>query len=221
MKNLVALLVAVATIAPVSAQNAGPMQIEKNRPRQTAVPAAKPIVLHTGRPITPDQKREVQVSAARSYAAKFPGVKLRANVESGSAPAISTVTLTPLSLYQTGYIDTEWNNAPYVNPELNQITFGPGESSYIDFIFVAAANTSYTMTFKVNAFTANPQYTILPSLPPGNGPNGSETFAGNTGNDEFSFAFVADKSGILIVSLYSPNAYWTFGSCEITAIPIS
>jgi hypothetical protein len=81
----------------------------------------------------------------------------------------------------------------------------------------------YTMTFKVSAFPSsqNPQYTILPSLPPGNGPNGSETFTGNnTAYDYFSYAFVSNGAGIMYVTLYSPSAYWCFDTCEIMATPI-
>jgi hypothetical protein len=221
MKNLAMLLLAVAIVTPALAQNPGLNQMQRNRVRQTVAPAVKPILLHTGRPITPDQKRQVQVSAATSYGARFPGVNSRMKPQVTSAPTARTVTLSWSSMFQTGFVDTEWNNPSYVNPELSQITFGPGESSYIDFIFVATANTTYTMTFKVNAFTQNPQYTILPSLPPGNGPNGSETFAGNNGNDEFAYSFVSDAAGILIVSLYSSNAYWVLDSCEIMATPIS
>jgi hypothetical protein len=221
MKNLVALVVGFAIAAPALAQNLESMQMQRNRVRQTVVPAVKPILLHTGRPITPEQKRELQISAAKSYGARLPGANPRMTPQVNSAPAARTVTLSWPSMFQNGFVDTEWNNPSYVNPELSQITFGPNQSSYIDFIFVATANTTYTMTFKVNAFSQNPQYTILPSLPPGNGPNGTETFTGNTGNDEFSYSFVANASGILIVTLYSSNAYWVFDSCEIIATPIS
>jgi hypothetical protein len=221
MKSLAALLVAVALVSSAFAQNPIQQERQKNRKGPVVAPAFKPILLHTGKPITPNDKQQLLVSVKKTYAIKSPGVKVTMKPQQAPAPVAKTVTLTWPSMSQAGFVDTEWNNPSYVNPELSQITFGPGESSYIDFIFVATANTTYTMTFKVSAFTQNPQYTILPSYPPGNGPNGIETFAGNANNDEFAYSFVSNASGILIVSLYSPNAYWTFGSCEIMATPIN
>jgi hypothetical protein len=220
MKALSALLVAVALICSAIAQNSTQKGMQLHRQTPTTVPAVKPILLHTGKPITQTDKQQLRASVIKSYAVKSSGAKGTMKPQQTAAPAARTVTLTWSSMFQNGFVDTEWNN-PYVNSELSQITFSPGESSYLDFIFVATANTTYTMTFKVNAWTQNPQYTILPSYPPGNSPNGSETFAGNTGNDEFAYSFVSNAAGILIVSLYSPNAYWTFGSCEVMATPIN
>ncbi len=228
-----ALFLVVVLVAPTFAQNAALDQIKKNRKPQTVAPAAKPILLHTGKPITPDDRKQVQASALKSLGGKVPGVNTAIKPQVGSAPVARTFTVSPTSLFQPGFVCTELNQPYFVNPETNDMLFLPGAllpspSGYIDFNILATANTTYTMTFKVTSIgTTSPQYTILPSLPrlssqpPANGTNASETFAGNTGNDQFAYSFVSNGAGTMYVSIYSPNSEWNFISCEILATPIS
>jgi hypothetical protein len=129
MRNHLALVLVVVLVASTFAQNAGLNQIKKNLKPQSVAPAAKPILLHTGKPITANDKKQIQASVLKSLGGKVPAVNSAIKPQVGSVPVAKTVTLSPTSMFQTGFVCTECNQPSYVNMELNQITFGPNASS--------------------------------------------------------------------------------------------
>jgi hypothetical protein len=221
MKNLTTLFVALALVTPAFAQNPALQEIQKNRKGTVVTPAVKPVLLHTGKPITQNDKIQLHASVVKAYSAKMPGMKIKMQPQETAAPTATSATISPSHMFQNGLAVTEANAPLYVNMDLNEFMFSPGETSYLDFIFTVQANMTYALTFKVSSFTQNPQFTIFPSLPSKGAATGSETFTGSYGNDEFAYAFVSNSAGIMYVTVYSPNVYWTFTSCEITATPIS
>jgi len=220
MKSLVALFAATALVSPAFAQNVVMQEMQKNHRGQAATLAGKPILLHTGRPITQADKQQVMASAARLYPIRLTGARGTAKPQSTVSTTPTVVTISPTQMYQNGYVNTEAYQ-PYFNAGLNEFLFMPGQSSYLDFQIITKANTTYVLTYKVNSITKNPQFTILPAFLYLNTIYGAQTFNGNVGNNEFVYAFISSIAGEAIVTIYSPNATWEFTSCEITAMPIN
>jgi hypothetical protein len=103
------------------------------------------------------------------------------------------------------------------------IAFNPGVSgsynSLILFINVQP-NTAYLIIPKVfSSSTENPQITISAFLGTGGTPT-NQTFTGSMGNNEFAYAFTSNSSGYVQLQIWSPNSFWNFLSCEITATPM-
>ena len=72
MKKLAALLVAVALVSPAFAQK---LTFQGTHPKPklaTVAPASRPVLLHTGRPITPDQKRQLMASVTKGTTTRPP-----------------------------------------------------------------------------------------------------------------------------------------------------
>jgi hypothetical protein len=103
MKKLAALLVAVALFSPAFAQKST-FQGTHPRPKAaTVAPASKPVLLHTGKPITPDQKRQLMATVTKASAPRTPvgAAKVQNSILSAAANV-----LTPDQLYMNGvYVD--------------------------------------------------------------------------------------------------------------------
>ena len=221
MKMLAALLVAVTFFVPALAQKPAFQGIHPRPKLATVAPASKPILLHTGRPITPDQKRQLMASVAKGASTRPPMGAARV---SSSILSAELNLLTPDQLYVNGaYIDA-------VGARINQydgvLSFqaGPGGSMVLN--ITVKANTAYTLLMKVSIDGVT---LVLPNTPseitistysglnPGTGLNAPQTFNAPMGENEFAYSFVSNSAGNLPITIYSPNAFWSFESCEITS----
>jgi hypothetical protein len=220
MKKLSALFVAVALFAPSFAQKVTLSPGTHPRPKATIVaPAITPILLHTGKPITADEKKQLLASAIKAYAAQVPKAKFKMPVSLPTTPPL--LTTDNMVLNGVGY---GMANQPSVVDYYNgYIAFNPGVSgsynSLILFINVQP-NTAYLIIPKVfSPSTENPQITISAFLGTGGTPT-NQTFTGSMGNNEFAYAFTSNSSGYVQLQIWSPNSFWNFLSCEITATPM-
>src|SRR5271157_165989 len=107
MKNLAALLVTVALVSPAISQNApvhlntALQETQKRHPGPYATPAFKPILLHTGKPITPNDKAQLVASALKMYAATMPAQQpwQKSNIKAtDTAPTVTHAILTPAQM---------------------------------------------------------------------------------------------------------------------------
>jgi len=108
MKSLATLLVAVALAYPAFAQNAAlhpnPALQEalKRHPGPYATPAFKPILLHTGKPITPNDKAQLVASALKMHAANMPVQKSwqKSNIKvTDTTPTLTQALITPTQMF--------------------------------------------------------------------------------------------------------------------------
>jgi hypothetical protein len=224
MKTIPALLVVAALTFPAFAQNAAlqrnaELQEIQNRLKgPVVIPAFKPILLHTGKPITKNDKAQLVTSVAQISAANVPVQKWQKSnikIKEAPVPTATQVTVSPSQMFQNDIVYAEAVTPEFVNPGLNSLLFKSGENSALDIFFKAEANMSYILTFKVSSSSSNPQFKISGSV------GGYETFTGSSGSNEFAYVMVANSAGTLNVDLYSTNSYWKFESCEITGTPIN
>jgi hypothetical protein len=221
MKKLAALLVAVVLFSPAFAQK---LTFQGTHPRPkaaTVAPAAKPVLLHTGKPITPDQKQQLMATVAKGSAPRtlMGATKVQ-------TPVLSAANvLTPDQLYLNGvYIDAF--GARRIDQFDGILSFQPGPTSSMVLNVTVKANTAYTLVMKISIDGA----TLLPpNTPggitissysgsnPGTGINAPQTFNAAMGENEFAYSFVANSAGNLPITIYSPDLYWSFESCEITS----
>ena len=221
MKTLPALLVAVALISPAFAQNTALQEIQKHLKGPVVSPAFKPILLHTGKPITQSDKAQLQVSAAKTYAAKAPAMKARMRTQQTAPPAPMQAIITPAQMFQGDLVIASADRPESINPGFNELRFFPNVSSFLDIFFAAKANMTYTLSFKVSAPFSNPQYTISSGSPQQVTLSSTQTFTGTDGSSEFAIALVSNNAGTIEVGLFSTNAMWDFESCEIIGTPIN
>ncbi|MGA3162084.1 MAG: hypothetical protein ABSC77_12785 [Terracidiphilus sp.] len=224
MKSFVAVFVAAALVIPAFAQNMTLQEMQKKHSATAVKLAGKPVLLHTGKPITQADKQLIAASANKSITYKAPGVKTTGMKQPAAVIPPAKVTLTPTQMYQSGYVDTE-ALSPYFNAELKEYMFSPYTTSivtsYLLFDINVQPGYTYVLTMKLHSDSQYPSYILNDAsayYPPGNTP---PTFAGQQGDTEFAYAFVAQMAGLSYISIYSPNAYWTFESCEITATPVN
>ncbi|MGA3262885.1 MAG: hypothetical protein ABSC47_02440 [Terracidiphilus sp.] len=223
MKSFTALLVAVALVCPAFAQNvalqqkAALQEIQKRLKGPVVSPAFKPILLHTGKPITQNDKAQLVASAVKMYAATMPAQKpwQKSNIKAtDTEPTVTQAIITPSQMFQGDLVIAEASMPIFVSPGTNSLKFVPDETSALDIFFAAKPNMSYILTFKVNSQSPNPQFRV--------GGNGSlEISNGSAGSNEFAIALVSNITGTIDVNLFSHNAYWNFESCEITGTPIN
>jgi hypothetical protein len=207
MKMLVSLLVAVTLVSPAFAQKIV-LQGNPPKPKINAVaPAAKPVLLHTGKPITQDQKRQLLASAIQAYTAKLPAGQKKPQVTSVST---TPITISPDQLLVNGFF--AWGAFPFsISPGV--ITFNSGSSSNLIFVVTASPNTAYTLTIKVHAYAQNPQFVLTAGEP--TAPQTTE--GGNQGENEIAYALVSNSTGTIPVTMYSSNSMWNFESAELTS----
>jgi hypothetical protein len=224
MKALTALFVTVALISPAFSQNvafqrkAALQEIRKRHPGPYATPAIKPILLHTGKPITPNDKAQLVTSAKKIYAATMPAQKpwQQSNIKAtDTTPTVTHAIITPSQMFQGDLVFGEAYSPIFMSPGKNEVQFSYGEPSELVVTFTAKANMIYTLNFKVTAVTDNQQFTI------GDYGDNVESFTGSGMSNEFVYALIAKSTGSLMVELFSSNAEWQFNSCEITGTPIN
>ncbi len=228
MKTLPALLVAVALISPAFSQNAvsdrntALQEIQKRLKGPVVIPAFKPILLHTGKPITQNDKAQLMVSAAKISAANMPAQKWqKSNIKATETPTVTNAIITPAQMFQGDLVIASADRPESINPGFNELRFFPNVSSFLDIFFAAKANMTYTLSFKVSAPFSNPQYTISSGSPQQVTLSSTQTFTGTDGSSEFAIALVSNNAGTIEVGLFSTNAMWDFESCEIIGTPIN
>jgi hypothetical protein len=132
--------------------------------------------------------------------------------------------LTPDQLYVNGaYIFAQGARIDQFDGILS---FPPGPDGFLIFNLTVKANTAYTLLMKVSIDGVT---LVLPNTPseitistysglnPGTGLNAPQTFNAPMGENEFAYSFVSNSAGNLPITIYSPNAFWSFESCEITS----
>jgi hypothetical protein len=216
MKMLTALLVAVALFVPAFAQKTT-FQGTHPRPKLPVVaPAAKPILLHTGKPLTQNDKQLLLASTIKTYAAKLPAGTKKPQVS--NAPS-TPITLTPDQMYKNGVVTTQAISPSYVDLSQGIFGFNPGASSFLIFNINVNPNTAYTLDFKVSS--AGSETSVTPHFTIFSGVNSETIDFGSYGNEEFAYAFVSASAGEIGVNVYSPNNGWYLTSCEIIATPLN
>ncbi len=225
MKLLTALLVAVVLLSPAFSQR---VIFQGTHPRPKApivAPAITPILLHTGKPITQNDKQQLLASVIKAYSVKVPAKYLKSWT---AAASTAPIVLTPANMnvngvaYGVAQLPLDINYADGAISFLPKSAFSyQGTASSLYFGITVQANTAYMIIPKV-FFTSNdvqyPQFTLLGAF---GGPPPAQTFTGNMGSNEFAYAFVSSTSGEVAVEMLSPNSAWQFLSCEITATPLN
>jgi hypothetical protein len=209
MKMLTALLMAVALFSPALAQKTT-LQVPSPKLKLHAVaPAAKPLLLHTGKPLTPNDKKQFLAAVIKTHPAGT------SKPQASSAPA-STIALTPHQVSQgNAYLIME--NPGYVDATHNEFQINIGEKSNVSFVIAAQPNTAYLLAIKATAVYANPQFTVYTGTLGTDIPITSETFSGSQGDNEFAYGVVANSAGNILITIYSANSLWSFDNCEITS----
>jgi hypothetical protein len=227
MKLLTALLVTIALISPAFAQNTPLNGMQLHRQTPTTAPAFKPIILHTGRPITQNDKMQMYSAATKAYSAKTPGAKVRMNSQIAASYLNPSATITPLQLFKPGFVETYLRGPDTVDMARSYIHFLPGSMAYsgMDFYINVNANTTYLLTFKIIA-TAKSGLQMQIGASPASGSSlsvgtGLQNVDLTPGENQFVYAFIPSNSGLIDINLLSQNAYWQFESCEITATPMN
>jgi hypothetical protein len=207
MKKLSALLVAVALFTPAFVQVAKPQVIEKKPAPAVQHMTVKPLLLHTGKPLTAQEKLQQLASLTK----KSPQV----------IKVSTTPTITPGNMYISGVVMPR-AMGPFV-VDFNSggvLQFNPGSASNLILYIEAQPNTAYMLAITVSSTAANPQYTaetgVMNMTIPGLN-TVPETFTGSKGTTEFAYAFISSGSTSIPVTIYSPNAMWSFVKCEITS----
>jgi hypothetical protein len=250
MKKSPVLFAALALCSSVCAQKAPP-QIQvvlpgtHPRPKLAAVvPAHKPLVLHTGRPITPVEKTQFLASLVRTaHTASPAGNAARPAVRQqqqqqqsaqSAQPVPSVVTLSPDLMYVNNVVSLAVQGCDTVDPADGLIRMEPGLPSNLVFTVNVKPNTAYMLAFKVYLPTASAQnmingqnvassgpvqFTVWngPSNPsPSNPAINLQTFNVNQGENEFVYGFDSTSTGQIPVLMYA-NTWWTFESAEFTS----
>jgi hypothetical protein len=224
MKKLAALLVAVALVSPAFAQNTTPQFTQAISKLHIVAPAAKPLLLHTGKPLTPDDKRQFLAAVVKSAPAS--GKKSQtSSVTPRTTPLIpsqifsappSTITLTPQQLSQ-GNTFLVMGNPIFVDIHDSQIQFESGAGNSITFFINAQPNTAYYLAMQVGGLMSGSHFTVYTGSPYWHTQANSETFTDDLGPNEFAYGVVSNSTGYLVVTIYSSDSSWTFMNCEITS----
>jgi hypothetical protein len=208
MKMLTALLVAVALASPAFAQKMTVPATSKSK-LHTVAPAAKPLLLHTGKPLTANDKHQFLATLIKTSPA---GTR---KPQVASAPP-STITLSPGQVSQgNAYLIME--NPGYVDTTHNEFQINVGDRSNVSFVIAGQPNTAYLLAVKVTAVYANPQFTIYTGTLGTDTPITSENFTGSQGDNEFAYGVVSNSAGNILITIYSANSLWSFDNCEITS----
>lgn len=214
MKQLSVLLLAVALVSPAYAQKPTPQLTRAISKLHIVAPAAKPMLLHTGKPLTQIDKEQFLTAVMKAAPA---GMKNRQ-----SFPAQpSTINLTP-SQYIQGYAHMVLSNPDYVASGPEGIDFRAGSERNIAFLINVQPNTAYLLDIKVDVIDSLAHFTI--GVDSGITSNSTisnpETFAGIYGINEFAYGVVSNSEGTIVITMYSPDIYmWSFINCEITSRP--
>jgi len=211
MKKLSALLVAVTFVSPAFAQKPTFQGIHPRPKLPVVATAGKPLILHTGKPITPDQKRQLMTEVANtSFPKSTSGGMQTRNLTQSSG----SIVLTAEQTFTNG-ASMEADSPDQVNAYVGFLTFLSGNQHKLIIFVPVNKNTIYTLAIKVNVYMGqNPQMTIVSQ---GSSVMNSETVNLSIGENEFAYAYATNSTGSSMVTLSSPNADWAFESCEITS----
>jgi hypothetical protein len=217
MKALFALFAAVALSAATAQKPAFQGTHPIPKPPLVA-PAATPAVLHTGRPLTDEDKSHVLDAAINAYEKKNRAQSRRAT--QAAAPG-KKVTLTPDKWYKEGIANLTAGDPVEVDPEDGILSFSNnGGSSGMTLLITVTPDTAYTLVFKTESMilpgASSPQLNIRY----GGGWAAVSQSVPLTGSDEFAYAFVSSGSGSAQIWI-SANVVWSFDSCEIVATPLN
>lgn len=209
VKMLTALLVAVALLSPAFAQKPA-FQGTHPRPKVAIVaPASKPVLLHTGKPITAEQKKQLTTAVLKASLPKSSSGSTQTRNLTQSA---ETTVLTAEQTFMNG-ASMEADSPDQVNAFVGFLTFLSGNQHKLIIFVPATKNTIYTLAIKVYvSMGQNPQMTIVSQ---GSSVMNSETVNLSLGENEFAYAYATNSTGSSMVTLSSPNADWAFESCEI------
>ncbi len=179
-----------------------------------------PAVLHTGRPLTTDEKLQFLATAARTAAARkrTPAVK--------SSPAAPT-TITPDQMSIPLVIWAEGYNIGEANWGEGAIYFNSGPSSYLNFNLYVKPDTAYIVTMKVSTGGTPAPMSVFTSIWGPTGANaGVQSIPVSPVGDidaynDFAYSFTIgdNTSGIYQFGIFCPTAGWTFLSAEVTSVP--
>jgi hypothetical protein len=224
MKMLSALLVTVMLVAPAIAQKSVPQETYPKPKAHIVAPAIKPILLHTGKPITQADKKQFLTSAIKAYAAQVPTAGLKAlNVTVPATPPVLTPDNMNLNRVAYGIASLP----EVVDYSQGEIVFKPGsagtfigDSSSLYIYINVQPNTAYLVIPKLTftPYASNPQFTITGDF---GGPPATQTSSVSPGTNEFVYAFISNSTGTVALQMFSSNDYWSFLSCEITATPMN
>jgi hypothetical protein len=208
MKMLAALFVAVALISPAFAQKTNPQFTQAISKLHIVAPAAKPLLLYTGKHLTPDDKKQFLAAVIKTAPAS-------ARKHPASPEKASTITLST-SQFSQGNAYFVMNSPFFADIAHNNIYFAGGDAGAINFIIHAQPNTAYYLAITIHSDASNPQFTI--STIDDNGKHiNPENFTGSTGENEFAYGIVSNSAGDMAVTISSTNALWQFYSCVITS----
>jgi hypothetical protein len=229
MNKLTVILMAVALLSPAFAQRmtfqgTHTTTFQGTHPRSKVAivaPASRPVLMYTGRQITPDQKQQLMATVTKGSAPRT-----LAGANRFQSPLQSEINmLTPDQLFVNGvYIDAF--GAHRVDQFDGILSFQPGPGSSMVLNVTVKANTAYTLVMKVSIDGAvvlpqNTQSGIIISTysgsNPGTGVNSPQTINAVMGENEFAYSFVSNVAGNLPITINSPDLYWSFESCEITS----
>jgi hypothetical protein len=227
MKKLVTHLVGVVFLATAAAQNGAPKPeahfkgIHPKPQRRITKPTHKPIVLFTGKPITPADKAKFLASAKEEFKRKTPAKpnangKQNANGKENSAPVNSSTTLlSPEKLYVPNVVDVVANGA-FIDEQWGALGFTPGSQSQLQFEISANASKVYLLHVKVNLnecpSSQTGQITVL------NGLSQTQTTAPQFADNEFLVAIDSSDGPDPEVAVFT-SCYWSFLSAELDAYP--
>jgi len=209
MKKFTALLIAVAFFVPAFAQKPATQFTRIKTNLHVVAPATKPLLLHTGRPLTRIDKQQFLATLVKSS----PSGSTKPQMAT-SSPSI--ILLSPSQVSQ-GNAWLVMENPAYVDVPHNEFQFNNSASSNITFIINAQPNTAYLLAIKVDAVWQNPQFTIYTGQPYGGAMTNAETFTGVMGLNEFAYGITSNSAGYIEATIYSASSPWSFTNCEITS----
>ncbi|MGA3161071.1 MAG: hypothetical protein ABSC77_07620 [Terracidiphilus sp.] len=209
MKQLAALLVTVALAVPAFAQKPNPQFTQAISKLHIVAPAAKPLLLHTGKPLTQNDKNQFLAALIKTAPAST-----RKHQESAAPPSITTLSPSQLSQGNAYFI---LMNPSYVDITHGEVQFLYASTSNMLFVITAQPNTAYLLAIKVNAVYPATHFTIYTGASNGGPTTNPDTFAGSQGDNEFAYGVVSNSTGHILVTIYSADSFWSFTNCEITS----
>jgi hypothetical protein len=219
MKKFAAMLVAVTFFLPAFAQKTAFQGTHPIPKASIKAPVSKPILLHTGKPITEAEKKQLVASVIKANPIKAPVGKI--NIPIALPSANTTILLTPDNMNLNGVAYVELNKPNRVDYGNGNILLDPFTSN-IGIIFNVQPNTAYVLVtrlfFQSSSSQQSLKFTIWSDSTIGNFP--AEELNLSQGPNEVAYAFVSNSAGTVNIGMSSSNASWNFLSCEITPTPM-
>ncbi|MGD0294886.1 MAG: hypothetical protein ABSB30_13630 [Terracidiphilus sp.] len=218
MKKLSALLLSVALFSPAFAQQSAFQGMHPKPPANLVTPATKPILLHTGKSITPEQVQQLLESSIQEYAA---GKSTFKKFTVSSNPTGSVVfNLNMMKKDGVGY--AVLNNPISADFSTGDLFFGPGAANNLTFVVDVQPNTAYVLVMKLwiadpdpkSLSPSNAQLTFSPAWSNTN----AQTIDVIPGGNEIAYSFVTGAKGSESITISSPSSNWVFASCKISSL---